>query len=164
MMEFKGVLIPELKCKYLTLELHLKKFNLYGVAGLLRASSHVEILNIDTANTAADNSLCHFELSYLAKGDNIDFESWIPIFVFPNLKKVKLVISFNEFLMVRGDWGMCLKDHCKWGFDKLFRLSEFLLRAATVLEKFIIISKTVKCKACSTDCISPFLSRLSEKL
>ncbi|OIT35777.1 PREDICTED: F-box/LRR-repeat protein 25-like [Nicotiana attenuata] len=30
MLQFKGVPVPEWKCKYLALELHMKKFNLYG--------------------------------------------------------------------------------------------------------------------------------------
>uniref|UniRef100_A0A1U7Y6D9 Probable F-box protein At1g60180 n=1 Tax=Nicotiana sylvestris TaxID=4096 RepID=A0A1U7Y6D9_NICSY len=46
MFQFKGVLIPETECKHLALELHTKKFNLYGVAGFLRASPYVETLNI----------------------------------------------------------------------------------------------------------------------
>nr|XP_016445231.1 PREDICTED: uncharacterized protein LOC107770436 [Nicotiana tabacum] len=50
MLQFKGVQIPEPKCKYLTLEeLRLEKFNLFGVAGLLRALHHMETLYIDFA-------------------------------------------------------------------------------------------------------------------
>ncbi|XP_016461553.1 uncharacterized protein LOC107784873 [Nicotiana tabacum] len=131
MFQFKEVLIPESKCKHLTLELHMKKFNLYGVAGFLRASPYVETLNIDMDTTDSDESLCKYELKYLARGDNIDLQSWISSFVFPNLKKVKIVISS----------GVCLKNHFNWGFDKLFKLSEFLLKRATVLEKFVLISK-----------------------
>ncbi|OIT35782.1 f-boxlrr-repeat protein [Nicotiana attenuata] len=139
MFQFKGLLIPVSKCKHLTLELHMKKFNLYGVVGFLRASPFVETLNIDMDTTDSDESLCKYELKYLARGDNIDLQSWISSFVFPNLKKVKIVISS----------GVCLKNHFNWGFDKLFKLSEFLLKRATVLEKFVLMSKRRKCKRCS---------------
>ncbi|KAH0642878.1 hypothetical protein KY289_033852, partial [Solanum tuberosum] len=44
--EFNGLLVPELKCKYLTLELCIENFDLNGVAGLLGAFPHVETLNI----------------------------------------------------------------------------------------------------------------------
>lgn len=54
MLLFKGTVLPEMKCKYLTLELHVKRFNLYGVAGILRASSHVETLNINLYTEALD--------------------------------------------------------------------------------------------------------------
>lgn len=47
--------------------------------------------------------------------------------MFPNLKNVKIVNSS----------GVCLKDHFKQGYDRLFKLSEFVLKNATVLEKFI---------------------------
>ncbi|XP_059281195.1 putative F-box/LRR-repeat protein At3g18150 [Lycium ferocissimum] len=164
-LQFKWVPNPELKCKYLTLKLDIKKFNLYGVAGLLRASSLVETLSIDMETTLSDNSLC-CELRYLAKGGNIDLQSLISSFVLPNLKKIKIVISFEVLLQFTGPLHLdfCLKDHSKWGFEKLFKLPEFLLKAATVLEKFVIVSKGIKCKTCSTNCVSLYLSRLSEKL
>ncbi|KAH0645678.1 hypothetical protein KY284_033562 [Solanum tuberosum] len=44
--EFNGLLVPELKCKYLSLELCIENFDLNGVAGLLGALPHVETLNI----------------------------------------------------------------------------------------------------------------------
>ncbi|KAH0643921.1 hypothetical protein KY289_034895 [Solanum tuberosum] len=44
--KFNGLLVPELKCKYLTLELCIENFDLNGVAGLLGALPHVETLNI----------------------------------------------------------------------------------------------------------------------
>jgi len=47
MLQFKRIPVSDFYCKYLTLQLHMKKFNLYGVAGFLRASPHVETLNID---------------------------------------------------------------------------------------------------------------------
>lgn len=51
MLQLEGVLIPELRCKYLTLQLHMEKFDLYGVDGLLQASPHLQTLNIDMATT-----------------------------------------------------------------------------------------------------------------
>nr|XP_018629291.1 putative FBD-associated F-box protein At1g50980 isoform X2 [Nicotiana tomentosiformis] len=111
-------------------------------------------LTIGTWFTESDESLCKYELKYLARGDNIDLQSWISSFVFPNLKKVKIVISS----------GVCLKNHFNWGFDKLFKLSEFLLKRATVLEKFVLISKRRKCKRCSMNCVSRYLFRMAEKL
>ncbi|XP_055835060.1 uncharacterized protein LOC129903526 [Solanum dulcamara] len=162
MLQFQGTPLPELKCKYLTLELHEKKFNLYGVAVLLRASPHVETHNIDISIEALnkdvsteqlEDSHCHFELTYLAKGDDSDLQSWFSSFAFPNLKNVKIVNSS----------GVCFKDHFKQGLDKLFKLSEFLLKNATVLEKFVI-SKRIKCEICSMNCVSTCLSQLAEKL
>ncbi|XP_070016864.1 F-box/LRR-repeat protein At3g03360-like isoform X2 [Nicotiana sylvestris] len=47
MPQLDEVLLPELKCKCLTLKLHITKYNLYGVASLLQASPHMETLNID---------------------------------------------------------------------------------------------------------------------
>ncbi|MCD7461554.1 hypothetical protein HAX54_046410 [Datura stramonium] len=77
------------------------------------------------------NPICHFELLDLANGDDMDLLSLVPSFVFPNLKNVKIVISPKR----------CLKDHVEWGFDKLFNLLKFLLKNATVLEEFVILSK-----------------------
>ncbi|MCE5167031.1 hypothetical protein HAX54_034263, partial [Datura stramonium] len=138
MLQLKGVPISEFKCKYLTLELHMKKFNLYVVAGFLRASPHVETLNIDMKtmsmipfSTLLKIPSANFELLNLAKGDDMDLLSLVPSFVFPNLKTVKIFISPER----------CLKDHVEWGFDKLFNLLKFLLKNATVLEEFVIISK-----------------------
>nr|XP_009768702.1 PREDICTED: F-box/LRR-repeat protein At3g03360-like [Nicotiana sylvestris] len=63
---FKGVHTPDLKCKYLTLEeLHLEKFNLFGVAGLLRAFRHVETLNIDFATCKVTSSLYYMGFANL---------------------------------------------------------------------------------------------------
>ncbi|KAG5616701.1 hypothetical protein H5410_016525 [Solanum commersonii] len=124
--EFKGVPVSELNCKYLTLVLHMKKFNMYRVAGLLRASPRVETINIELETTLLDdfpchflhNSLCNSELLDLANGDNMDLLSGVPSVVeFHNLKKVKIVISSEA----------CLKDHVKRGFEKVSKLSEFLL-------------------------------------
>ncbi|KAH0760030.1 hypothetical protein KY290_023523 [Solanum tuberosum] len=160
--EFQGIPLPELKCKYLTLELLEEKFSLYGVAGLLRASPHVETLNIDISTVALDKDIstdhledshCRFELAYLAKGDDIDLQSWISSFGFPNLKNVKIISSS----------GVCFKDHFKQGFDKLLKLSECLLKNAMILEKFVI-SKSMKCEICSINCVSTCLSQMAEKL
>jgi len=51
MLQFKGSPISELNCKYLTLMLHLTTFNMYGVAGLLRVSPHVETISIELEYT-----------------------------------------------------------------------------------------------------------------
>ncbi|MCD9643497.1 hypothetical protein HAX54_031062 [Datura stramonium] len=134
MLQFKGVPIPELKCKYLTLELHTKKFSAYGAAGLLRASPDIETFNIDIAAMHPVANFCCFGSQDLAKGDNIELQSWISGFAFPNLKNVKIAISSRSRI--------CLMDHLKWSYVKtLFKLSEFLLKNASVLEKFVIISK-----------------------
>ncbi|XP_049394883.1 F-box/LRR-repeat protein At3g03360-like [Solanum stenotomum] len=77
------------------------------------------------------NSRCNSELLDLAKGHNMDLLSGVSFVEFRNLKEVKIVISPER----------CLKDHVKWGFEKLSKLSEFLLLNAPVLEKFVIISK-----------------------
>ncbi|KAJ8530865.1 hypothetical protein K7X08_023746 [Anisodus acutangulus] len=55
-LQFKGVPIPELKCKHLALKLHLEKFNLYGAAGHLQASPLVETLNIEMKNQPVTSS------------------------------------------------------------------------------------------------------------
>ncbi|XP_009628673.1 F-box/LRR-repeat protein At3g26922-like isoform X1 [Nicotiana tomentosiformis] len=154
--QFEGVpwvLIPDLKCKYLTLELHIGNFNLHGLAGLLRASPNAETLNIDIAITLF-GSPCRFESKYLGKVDNANIERRISSFPFPNLKIVKIGISVE----------MCLKYNFAWQFKKLFELSKFLLKIATVLEKFIITSERRKCRRCSMNCESRLLSQLTEKL
>ncbi|XP_059315448.1 probable FBD-associated F-box protein At1g32375 [Lycium ferocissimum] len=46
----------------------------------------------------------------------------------------------------------------------LFELSQFLLKNASVLEKFVIISKRRKCQQRSQRCVSPYLSQLAAKL
>ncbi|PHU28773.1 hypothetical protein BC332_00866 [Capsicum chinense] len=54
MLQFKGLPVPELKCKYLTLELNMENFDLYGAAGLFGALPYVETLNIDMT----ENHVC----------------------------------------------------------------------------------------------------------
>ncbi|TMW82097.1 hypothetical protein EJD97_006847 [Solanum chilense] len=149
-LQFKEVPIPELECKYLALELHLEKFSLYGAAGLLRASRLVETLNITIENQPFDDSRCCFERKYLVKGDSIGLQRYISSFVFSNLKNVKIVI-FS---------GVCMKEH----LNKLFKLSNFLLKNTVVLEKFIIVSNRQRCDLCGIKCMSRFLSRLAKKL
>nr|XP_009794194.1 PREDICTED: F-box/LRR-repeat protein At5g02910-like [Nicotiana sylvestris] len=46
MLQLEGVPLPELRCKCLTLEMDVTKYNLYGVASLLRTSPLLETLNI----------------------------------------------------------------------------------------------------------------------
>lgn len=101
-----------------------------------------------------DSSCRPFESRYSAKGDNNDMESRISSFQFPNLKNVKIGISV----------GVCLKYSFQWQLRKLFKLSEFLLKSSTILEKFTITSEKRKCKRCSMNCESPLLSQLAEKL
>ncbi|PHU01751.1 hypothetical protein BC332_31538 [Capsicum chinense] len=89
MLQLKGVSIPELKCKYLTLKLD-EEFSLDGAAGILRAMPHVETLNMDVF-TRFVRCRCDFELRCLAERDSIDLQSWISSFEFPNLKNVAIV-------------------------------------------------------------------------
>ncbi|KAH0704395.1 hypothetical protein KY290_017857 [Solanum tuberosum] len=131
---FKGWPISELNCKYLTLMLHMTTFNMYRVAGLLRASPHVETISIELEYMLLDDFLiynfcCNSELLDLAKEDNMDLLSGVSSVEFHNLKKVKIVISSD----------VCWKDHVKRGFEKVTKLSKFLLLNAPILENFIII-------------------------
>ncbi|KAG5616690.1 hypothetical protein H5410_016514 [Solanum commersonii] len=159
-LQFKGSPISELNCKYLTLMLHMTTFNMYGVASLLRASPHVETISIELEYTLLDdfpiyNFCCNSELLDLAKEDNMDLLSGVSSVEFHNLKKVKIVISSDA----------CWKDHVKRGFEKVTKLSEFLLLNAPVLENFvIIISKRRRCETCSMNCLSQHLSLLADKL
>ncbi|WMV20287.1 hypothetical protein MTR67_013676 [Solanum verrucosum] len=148
MLQFKRIPVSDFYCKYLTLQLHM------------RASPHVETLNIDMQTMElddicnyVDNSRCNSELRDLAKGDNMDLQNCVSSVEFHNLKNVKIVISSK----------LCLK-YVKWGFKKLFKLSKFLLINASVLEKFIIISKRSRCETCSGNCLSKYLFLLAFKL
>jgi len=101
------------------------------------------------------NFCCNSELLDLAKEDNMDLLSGVSSVEFHNLKKVKIVISSDA----------CWKDHVKRGFEKVTKLSEFLLLNAPVLENFvIIISKRRRCETCSMNCLSQHLSLLADKL
>ncbi|XP_019263069.1 PREDICTED: F-box/LRR-repeat protein 25-like isoform X2 [Nicotiana attenuata] len=93
---------------------------------------------------------CNFGLRYSAKAESIDLQSWTSSFEFPNLKNAKIVISLTY-----------LKDHLECCFDELFKLSEFLLKNAKVLEKFVIISKRREWESCWA---SQYLIGLAEKL
>ncbi|XP_049396698.1 uncharacterized protein LOC125860723 [Solanum stenotomum] len=140
--------------------LHMTTFNMYGVAGLLRVSPHVETISIELEYTLLDdfpiyNFCCNSELLDLAKEDNMDLLSGVSSVEFHNLKKVKIVISSDA----------CWKDHVKRGFEKVTKLSEYLLLNAPVLENFvIIISKRRRCETCSMNCLSQHLSLLADKL
>ncbi|XP_010320506.1 F-box protein At5g03100 [Solanum lycopersicum] len=151
LMQFEEMSLPELKCKCLTLDLRITKFYFYGAIILLKASPHVESLNITMTTTLMDHRRCAFELGYLAKERDIYFLS---SFGFPNLKNVKVFSSSK----------MCLKGNIEWDNDDLLKLSEFILMKATVLEKFTIISKRKTCKICSMKCASRYSLRLAEKL
>ncbi|XP_049387681.1 putative F-box/LRR-repeat protein At3g18150 isoform X2 [Solanum stenotomum] len=152
MLQFNGLLVPELKCKYLTLELCIENFDLNGVAGLLGAFPHVETLNIYMTENLLDNYFCDFE------ENNMDLQSWISSFVFPNLKNITIV---NSILV-------CLnRQKRKQGFRRLVKLSQLLLKNATILKKFLVISKSrmcKNCKKCLTNCWCNFFSGLFDKL
>ncbi|KAH0683547.1 hypothetical protein KY289_021299 [Solanum tuberosum] len=141
LMQFEEMSLPELKCKCLTLDLRITKFYFYGAAILLKASPHVETLNITMTTTLMDLRRCAFELGYLAKEHDIHFLS---SFGFPYLKNVKVFSSSK----------MCLKGNIEGDNDDLLKLSEFILKNATVLEKFTIISKRKTCcSRSSTTCV-----------
>ncbi|XP_060198825.1 F-box protein At5g03100-like [Lycium barbarum] len=154
MMKLEGVMLPELRCKCLTLKLHVSEHNLYGIASLLHTSPLLESLNIHIESQFNDSSSCQLELSYLAEVDYINWPSWIPNTVFPNLKNVKIVGCLRE----------CLKDWSESGFCKLFELSKFLLKNAVALQKLVIVAKRRKCCDCSESCVSRHLSQLAKKL
>ncbi|XP_059297303.1 F-box/LRR-repeat protein At3g03360-like [Lycium ferocissimum] len=148
LMKLEGMMLPELRCKCLTLKLHVLEYNLYGIASLLQTSPLLESLNMRS------NSPCQLEQSYFAELDNINLPSWIPNTVFPNLKNLRIV----------GCGTGCLKEWSEEGFCKLFELSKFLLKNAVALQKFVIVAKRRKCCTCSESCVSRHLSQLAKKL
>ncbi|XP_060198826.1 F-box/LRR-repeat protein At3g03360-like [Lycium barbarum] len=151
--EHEEVSLPELRCKCLTLEMHVTEYNLYGVASLLRASPLLETLNIHLGVKLTDFH-CELELSYFDEVDNISLWNWISDIVFPNLKNVKIV----------GCTEKCPKEFwCEWG-DKLFKLSKFLIKNAVALKKFVIVGKRRKCWKCKESCFSRYLSGIAKKL
>ncbi|MCD7463521.1 hypothetical protein HAX54_050779 [Datura stramonium] len=76
MLQLEGVMLPELRCKCLNLKLQCRDIP------------------------------CQLEQSYFDEVDNINFPSWIPNTVFPNLKNVNIV----------GDEARCLKSGQKRAF------------------------------------------------
>ncbi|KAM3237933.1 F-box/LRR-repeat protein isoform X2 [Capsicum annuum] len=88
MLQLKGVSLPKLRCRCLTLEMYVTKYNLYGVASLLQNLPLLETLNIDLRARALNDFRCQLELRYLAKGGSINLQSWISNIVFPILKNV----------------------------------------------------------------------------
>ncbi|XP_059279810.1 putative F-box/LRR-repeat protein At5g02700 [Lycium ferocissimum] len=62
LLQLEGLLLPELKCKCLTLDLHITRFSSKGVAILLQASPYVETLNITMATMTVTS--CNFSSSY----------------------------------------------------------------------------------------------------
>uniref|UniRef100_M1C3Z6 Ubiquitin-protein ligase n=1 Tax=Solanum tuberosum TaxID=4113 RepID=M1C3Z6_SOLTU len=125
---FHRLEINSLKLK--TLRRFRKAKILFGVNTYHPPTPPLAVLDDWSVDFLVD-SRCNSELLDLAKGDNMDLLSGVSIVEFHNLKEVKIVISPER----------CLKDHVKWGFEKLSKLSEFLLLNAPVLEKFVIISK-----------------------
>ncbi|XP_019261705.1 PREDICTED: uncharacterized protein LOC109239579 [Nicotiana attenuata] len=75
-LQLDNVQLPELKCKCLTLKLHITKYNLYGVASLLRASPHLETLNIDM-DVDTENHDRLFELSKFLLKDAMALEKFV---------------------------------------------------------------------------------------
>ncbi|XP_060198786.1 F-box/LRR-repeat protein At3g03360-like [Lycium barbarum] len=153
MLRLKGASLPKLKCKCLILEMYVTKYNLYGVASLLRNSPLLETLNIHLRVGPLHDFRCPLELRYLANVNYIDLQCWFSNIMFPNLKNVKIV----------GCIGVCLKRFGR-GNDKLFELSKFLLKNALTLKKFVIVSEKRICSKCSESCVSQYLSRLAKKL
>ncbi|XP_019231961.1 PREDICTED: putative F-box/LRR-repeat protein At5g02700 [Nicotiana attenuata] len=154
-----GLLLPELKCKCLTLDLHITKFYSYGAAILLQASPHVETLNITMATI-----------------DHLSFFAWftyskshprgtVVIIICPEPLKIggfrNCSLDFSRckfelgYLAKGGDIhllsrfgfpnlrnvkvvsssGTCLQGCLVWDYDELFNLSEFILKNAMGLEK-----------------------------
>ncbi|KAK4722356.1 hypothetical protein R3W88_012589 [Solanum pinnatisectum] len=154
MLRLEGVSLPKLRCKCLTLEMYVTKNNLYEVASLLQNSPLLETLNIHLRARAFNDFRCQLELRYLAKERYINLQSWISNTVFPNLKNVTVDACIYE----------CRKKWFGGGNDKLFELSVFLLKNATALKKFVIVSKRRICRECSESCVSQYLSGLAKKL
>ncbi|OIT32941.1 f-boxlrr-repeat protein [Nicotiana attenuata] len=153
MLQLEGVMLPELKCKCLTLKWLVREYNLYGIASLLQTSPLLESLNIHIKTECKDPP-CLLEQSYFAEVDNINLLSWIPNTVFPSLRNAKIV----------GCLWFCLKKWSKGDFCKLFELSKCLLKNAVALQKFVIVAKRRKCGICSQSCVSRHLSGLAKKL
>lgn len=109
-------------------------------------------LTIGSWSTELDNYFCDFE------ENNTDLQSWISSIVFPNLKNITIV---NSILV-------CLnRQKRKRGFRRLVKLSQLLLKNATILKKFLIISKSrrcKKCKKCLRNCGFNFFFGLLDKL
>ncbi|KAG5592516.1 hypothetical protein H5410_043030 [Solanum commersonii] len=109
-------------------------------------------LTIGSWFTELDNYFCDFD------ENNTDLQSWISSIVFPNLKNITIV---NSILV-------CLnRQKRKRGFRRLVKLSQLLLKNATILKKFLVISKSrmcKKCKKCLTNCWCNFFSGLFDKL
>ncbi|KAG5612539.1 hypothetical protein H5410_023820 [Solanum commersonii] len=154
MLRLEGVSLPKLRCKCLTLEMYVTKNNLYGAASLLQNSPLLETLNIPLRARAFNDFRCQLELRYLDKGRHIILQSWKSNVVFPNLKNVTFDACIYE----------CRKKWFGRGNDKLFELSVFLLKNATALKKFVIVSKRRICRECSESCVSQYLSGLAKKL
>ncbi|XP_060198828.1 uncharacterized protein LOC132627480 [Lycium barbarum] len=150
-LQLERVPLPQLRCKCLTVEIHTK-YTSYGVTSLLRTSPCLETLNIDMGDWFLDVH-CQLERSYLAKGDNINLQSWMSKIVFPNLKNVNICCTIK-----------CVKGRFEGDNDKLFELSVFLLKYAMALKKFVMVSKTRICRICSENCASQYLSQLTKQL
>ncbi|KAM3237928.1 hypothetical protein P3L10_012958 [Capsicum annuum] len=78
MTNLDGVMLPELRCKCLTLKLFVTEYNLYGIASLLQGSPLLESFNIQMIAEFSDLP-CQLQQSYFDEVDNINLPSWIPI-------------------------------------------------------------------------------------
>ncbi|XP_059281207.1 putative F-box/FBD/LRR-repeat protein At4g13965 [Lycium ferocissimum] len=131
------------------------KFCCVHVATQRSATSRVEMKMSNTRDAYESGDFnCQIEQSYLAKGDTLNLQSWMSNIVFFNLKNVKFYCFMTN----------CLKGRLEEGNDKLFELSEFLLKSTMALKKFVIVSETSSCRKCSEKCVSQYLSRLDKKL
>ncbi|PHT84138.1 hypothetical protein T459_12581 [Capsicum annuum] len=92
MTNLDGVMLPELRCKCLTLKLFVTEYNLYGIASLLQGSPLLESFNIQMiAEVVISLDICssfcihihdlpcQLQQSYFDEVDNINLPSWIPI-------------------------------------------------------------------------------------
>ncbi|XP_049349531.1 F-box protein At5g03100-like [Solanum verrucosum] len=124
------------------------------VLDYLQKLSYATELTIGRWFAEFNDFCCQLELRYLDKGRHIILQSWISNAVFPNLKNVTFDACIYE----------CRKKWFGGGNDKLFELSVFLLKNATALKKFVIVSKRRICRECSESCVSQYLSGLAKKL
>ncbi|KAH0683581.1 hypothetical protein KY290_022202 [Solanum tuberosum] len=136
----EGVL-PELKCKSLTVEIDRTEYNLCGIASVLQTWPLLETLNVHLEVELTDFDFEADLLNCLDEGDNT---------VFPNLKNVKIV--------------GCRESCSKTWSANLFEFSKFLIKNAVALEEFDIVGRRRKCWECSESCLSRCLSEFGQKL
>ncbi|PHU28864.1 hypothetical protein BC332_00957 [Capsicum chinense] len=104
-----------------------------------KLSSEIESCN------RANNGILVFRDTRKRKSLIVELSAWYEL------------LSFLSYCM---SFGICLEERR----HKLFELSQFLLKNALALEKFLIIAKRRKCRHCSKKCVSPYLSQMAAKL